>query len=140
MDTELQKRQARAARFGTATEPDSESKDSEAQRVLERAKRFGTTKGDSAMGKLDEALPMARERERKRGADASTDMDDPGLKGRGGGKRFRGGRDGRPNGGARQNSHGNRGERPVGVSKGQPAYVSERDRAAAEARKKKFGA
>jgi SAP domain-containing ribonucleoprotein len=116
VDSELQKRQARAARFGTTAEPDSENIDSEASRALERAKRFGTTGGEnSAMGKLDEALPMKRER----GGDRP---------GRGGGKRGRGGRD------VRQGSQG-----PVGVTKRQPAYVSERDKAAAEARRKKFG-
>ena len=137
VDEEMKKRQARAARFGIATEETdaagTEKKDDEALRALERAKRFGT--GQTAMGKLDEALPMQRERgERKRTADGSS-MDDPGLKGgRGGGKRFRGG--GRPNGDGRQNI--NRGERPTGVTKNQPAFVSEKDRLAAEARKKKF--
>lgn len=139
VDEELKKRQARAARFGIASDEPSaagtETKDTEAQRALERAKRFGT--GQTAMGKLDEALPMQREKgDRKRDAEGSA-MDDPALKGgRGGGKRIRGGRDARPSGGGRQNS--NRGERPTGVAKNQPAYVSDRDRAAAEARKKKF--
>ena len=92
------------------------------------------------MGKLDEALPMTREKkgERKRGAD------DSGLKGRGGGgggKRSRGGGGGGGERGRRGNSAAPRsGEKPVGVVKVQPAFVSERDRAAAEARKKKFGA
>jgi SAP domain-containing ribonucleoprotein len=142
IDDEMAKRKARAARFGTATEDSgatgTENKDNETQRALERAKRFGT--GQTAMGKLDEALPMQREKgERKRVAEGNV-MDDPGLKGgRRGGKRFRGGRgSGRPNGGGRQNS--NRGERPTGVVKSQPAYVSDKDRLAAEARKKKFAA
>ena len=144
VDDELKKRQARAARFGTtaaATSEGDNDKDIEAQRALERAKRFGT--GETAMGKLDEALPMTREKkgERKRGAD------DSGLKGRGGGggKRSRGGGQGggrgeRPHAAGRQNSAAPRGEKPVGVVKVQPAFVSEKDRAAAEARKKKFGA
>ena len=137
VDEEMKKRQARAARFGIPAEETSaagtEKKDDEAARALERAKRFGT--GPTAMSKLDEALPVQREKgDRKRGAEGGA-MDDPGLKGgRGGGKRVRGGA--RPNGGGRQNS--NRGERPTGVTKSQPAYVSDRDRAAAEARKKKF--
>jgi SAP domain-containing ribonucleoprotein len=141
VDEELEKRKARAARFGTTpastTTDGTTEKDTEAQRALERAKRFGTTGEKSAMGKLDEALPMTREKkgERKRGAD------DSGLKGRGGGgKRSRGGGGGGERGRRGNSAAPRSGEKPVGVVKVQPAFVSEKDRAAAEARKKKFGA
>ena len=149
VDDEMAKRKARADRFGTAATPvtegangetgaeGAENKEDEAQRALERAKRFGT--GQTAMGKLDEALPSERERgPKKRGRMEENDavMDDPGLIRKGGfsgkgGFRGRGrGRDARP--GSRP-----RGERPGGVQK-QAAYSNDQDRSAAEARKKRF--
>jgi hypothetical protein len=135
VDEELRKRKARAERFGTGattTESAATGTDAETLKALERAKRFGTGQiGDGAgVGKLDEALPMEREKGGKRGLEESA-YDDPGLKpARGGKRRFhgRGGRD-----------SGRRGEKPDGVKK-QSATVSERDRAAAEARKKRFAA
>ena len=142
VDAELAKRKARAERFG-AVNGDSENKegDDEAQKALLRAKRFGT--GAQSLGKLDEALPLERERgSRKRGRTEGGDGEDAGLRknfrhqGGGGGRgRFRGG--GGRNG--RDNSQRRQGERPTGVVKSPPAYTSEADRAAAEARKKKFG-
>lgn len=160
----MAKRKARAARFGTGVATETTTTDGEnatsttetnnagagqdeATKALERAKRFGVT-STTAMGKLDEALPTERERgSRKRGrptndGDAAgggdVSMDDPGLLRKGGG--FRGGRGGRR--GGRQGSRGPRGERPEGVQKstGAVAYTSDRDRLAAEARKKRFAA
>ncbi|ERF69011.1 hypothetical protein EPUS_06698 [Endocarpon pusillum Z07020] len=129
-DDELKKRKARAERFGAPVK----EVDAEAEKAAERAKRFGTdSAADGGVGKLDEALPEERERRGKRGRDGESSLDDPGLKqGRGGKRRFqgRGGRNDR------------RGEKPVGVqksvSKASSTFSSEKDRLAAEARKKKF--
>jgi hypothetical protein len=84
----------------------------------------------TGVGKLDEALPMEREKRGKRALEESA-YDDPGLKQARGGKRRFQGRGGRDN--------SRRGEKPDGVKK-QSATVSDRDRAAAEARKKRFAA
>ncbi|KIV90228.1 hypothetical protein, variant [Exophiala mesophila] len=145
VDAELAKRKARAERFGTVN-GDSENKeaDDEAQKALQRAKRFGT--GAQSLGKLDEALPLERERgSRKRGRTEGGGGEDGGLRknfrhqGGGGGRgRFRGGGGGGGRNG-RDKSQRRQGERPTGVVKSPPAYTSEADRAAAEARKKKFG-
>ncbi len=129
-DDELKKRKARAERFGAPVE----QVDAEAEKAAERAKRFGTdSTANGGVGKLDEALPVERERRGKRGRDIESSLDDPGLKqGRGGKRRFegRGGRNDR------------RGEKPTGVqksvSKASSTFSSEKDRLAAEARKKKF--
>lgn len=135
MDEELKKRKARAERFGTsATTTDSAQADgnAEALKAIERAKRFGSGQAadGTGVGKLDEALPMEREKRGKRGLEESA-YDDPGLRhGRSGKRRFQG-RGGRDN--------NRRGERPEGVKK-QSTNVSEKDRAAAEARKKRFAA
>lgn len=70
VDDEMAKRKARAERFGTQPSngevgaAGTESKDDEAERALERAKRFGI--GQTAMGKLDQALPMERQKKRNR--------------------------------------------------------------------------
>lgn len=142
----MAKRKARAERFGTGNAAangtgaaGTENADDEAERALERAKRFGT--GQTAMGKLDEALSTERERGlRKRGrTDEDSTLDDSGLRrgfgghGRGRGGRFRGR-------GGRDNSRRRQGDRPTGVVKGSAAFSSDADRLAAEARKKKFAA
>jgi len=139
----MKKRKARAERFGTAAgkvaNGDAEAAaapNTELTKALERAKRFGTSA--NAMGKLDEALPEERERSgRKRGraeedSTASHVNDDPGLKaGRGGKRRFNDrGRGGRVGGGS---------DKPQGVVKTTTsAFSTEKDRQAAEARRKKF--
>lgn len=137
VDDELKRRKARAERFGTAatdeTNTVAEGADAAAVRALERAQRFGTGQAadGSGVSKLDEALPMDRERKGKRGRDEGA-YDDPGLKqGRGGKRRFpgRGGR-----GDAR------RGDRPEGIRKAGGGGFGDRDRAAAESRKKRFTA
>ena len=133
VDEELKKRKARAERFGTgATTAESTvaATDAETVKALERAKRFGAADDGTGVGKLDVALPMEREKRGKRGLEESS-YDDPGLKqGRGGKRRFqgRGGRDTRT------------GERPDGVKKQPGVTVNGRERAAAEARKKRFAA
>ena len=135
VDEELKKRKARAERFGTGaitTDSTQAGGNAEALKAIERAKRFGSgqTADGTGVGKLDEALPMEREKRGKRGLEESA-YDDPGLRhGRGGKRRFQG-RGGRDN--------NRRGERPEGVKK-RAANVSEKDRAAAEARKKRFAA
>ncbi|KAH0843918.1 hypothetical protein AYO21_08308 [Fonsecaea monophora] len=146
LDSEMAKRKARAERFGTSAAPTNgdtgaDTADGEAQRALERARRFGT--GQTAVGKLDEALPEERERgSRKRGrTEESGTMDDPGLRksfgGRGG--RGGGGRGGRFRGrGGRDNSRRRPGEKPSGIPKQSGVFSTDADRAAAEARKKKF--
>jgi SAP domain-containing ribonucleoprotein len=129
-DDELKKRKARAERFGAP----AEEVDAEAQKAAERAKRFGTDGAENGgVEKLDKALPMERERKGKRGREGESSLDDPGLKhGRGGKRRFqgKGGRNDRP------------GEKPTGVQKAAGkatgVFSSEKDRLAAEARKKKF--
>ena len=150
VDDEMAKRKARADRFGTAPAPategangetgaaGTENKEDEAHMALERAKRFGT--GQTAMGKLDEALPSERERgPKKRGRMEENDavMDDPGLIRKGFGGRGRGGLRGRGRGRDARPGSRPRGERPGGVQK-QAAYSNDQDRSAADARKKRF--
>lgn len=126
LDAELEKRKSRAARFGI------QESDADALKALERAKRFGTgDKGDKeAVKGLDEALP---DRGRKRGRGGEKEGGEE--EGRGG-KRREGGRRGvgvrKADGGAERN----------GTRSGKPgaSTVSERDRLAAEARKKRFAA
>ena len=144
VDSEMAKRKARAERFGTSVpaanaETGESATDTDALKALERAKRFGA--GQTAMGKLDEALPAERERGSKKRdrTEESSAMDDPGLR-RGFGGRSGQGRGDRLRGRAgRDNSRRRTGDRPAGVSK-PSAFTSEADRLAAEARKKKFAA
>ena len=129
-EEEMKKRKARAERFGVpAEEPHAETR-----KAAERAKRFGTgNAADGGIGKLDEALLLERERRGKREREGENGLDDPGLKhGRGGKRRFHGRRD----------RNEKRERKPTGVqkavSKPVAAFSSEKDRLAAEARKKKF--
>lgn len=140
VDKEMAKRKARAERFQTggqaSTEPETTetaTADTDALKNLERAKRFGT--GQTAIGKLDEALPSERERGprgKKRGTgavDEDATLDDPGLK-----QNF--------NRKARfaQRKRGGPG-RPTAVAKpSNSAFSSDKDRQAAEARRKRFAA
>lgn len=112
LDAELEKRQKRAARFGiTETNED-------ALKAIERAKKFGTgSEGDkNAVKGLDEALPERRPK-RGRGTEGDGERD---------GKRSR-----------------VRGERDGGAGRGgggSGTGLSQKDRDAAEARKKRFAA
>ena len=123
LDDELAKRQKRAARFGI------QESNEDALKALERAKRFGTGEvGDKVAVKgLDEALPERAARGQKRGRGG----DDGGRRdGREKRSRVRGGgRNGRERSGTPKD----------GVKKA-GSGLSEKDRLAAEARKKKFAA
>jgi SAP domain-containing ribonucleoprotein len=137
VDDEIAKRKARAARFGTANTEKNEAAETE-DKNLERAKRFGIQPGDTAIGKLDVALPTEGAKGRRRGPvkegeSTPAASDDPGLlrRGRGRGGRF-GGR-------GRGRREGSVGAKPSGVAKVGAGY-SDKDRAAADARKKRFAA
>lgn len=139
LEDEIEKRKKRAARFGIVTE--GAEKDSaktaadDAVKALERAKKFGTADDSKPVVKgLDEALPERKKRGRGR-------EDDSGR----GNKRSRGGqRNGTTH--SRTRSKSKPAERK-GVTKNEDnkntdAKVAqmEKDRLAAEARKKRFGA
>lgn len=129
LTAELAKRAARAARFGLA---DASTKNNdEATKALERAKRFGIQGGEGAAVKgLDTALPERGPRKRGRGGE-----DEEGANR--GGKRGRGGREGRERrDGGRERRNGAE-RRNVNAGGG---GLSEKDRVAAEARKKRFAA
>ena len=147
LEAELQKRKARAEKFGIIE--DSETALKEATKQLERAKRFGTgaeaeiTPG-AGVSRLDQALPD--ERSRKRGREARADQG-----GRGGKKRDTGRNrnqrrgDGNRGDGNRNRDGGNRTNAGVkkpnaGNGNNAPKNWSEKDNAAMEARKKRFAA
>jgi SAP domain-containing ribonucleoprotein len=138
LDEEIEKRRKRAEKFGMKVEDD------EGLKKLERSKKFGENGPPAG---LDEALP---ERSRKRGREGGDEAGDNKRRGggrSGGGQRGgRGGRDRRDN---RENRDGRdnreargRGDREPrqeqGRSNGGGFGMSEKDRAAAEARKAKW--
>ncbi|KAL8651087.1 MAG: hypothetical protein Q9210_003453 [Variospora velana] len=141
LDDEIEKRKKRAARFGIVT--DGAEKDSakamseDAIKALERAKKFGTADASKpAVKGLDEALPERK----KRGRGAEED-------GGRGNKRSRGGRRaGNADRRSRSRSKSKTGEGKRAVTNGDAkstdakAAQKEKDRLAAEARKKRFGA
>ncbi|RMZ87828.1 hypothetical protein DV736_g4946, partial [Chaetothyriales sp. CBS 134916] len=145
LDDEAARRKKRAERFGLSTAAANGEIDPEEAKKAARAEKFGTGgTGGTGLGKLNEALPTERIRGAKASKESAEDtvMDDPGLIKRGGGGsgkgraglrgRFRHG----VGGGARRRSQRTP-DRPMGVQKA-AAYTSEKDRAAAEARKKRF--
>ncbi|THW36348.1 hypothetical protein D6C76_00855 [Aureobasidium pullulans] len=134
LDQEIEKRKARAKKFGMNEDED------EALKALERAKRFGNTE---MPGKLNEALPERRERsERKRGAPADAEQsankkrDNAEVKRENNDSRRGGRRDGGRRGGAPQ------AKAPAAAAsapaKKEKPQISEADRAKAEARKARF--
>ncbi|KAI4280489.1 MAG: hypothetical protein L6R35_005876 [Caloplaca aegaea] len=144
LDDEIEKRKKRAARFGIVTDgAEKDSAKAMSIKALERAKKFGTADASKpAVKGLDEALPERKKR--GRGAD-----EDGGR----GTKRSRGGRhagnaDRRSRSRSKSKSKSNRtgeSQRPVtnGDAKSSTdakAAQKEKDRLAAEARKKRFGA
>jgi SAP domain-containing ribonucleoprotein len=138
LDEEIEKRRKRAEKFGMKVEDD------EGLKKLERAKKFGENGPPAG---LDEALP---ERSRKRGREGGDEAGD--NKRRGGGRSGggqRGGRSGRDRRDNRENRDGRdnretrgRGDREPrqeqARSNGGGFGMSEKDRAAAEARKAKW--
>ena len=128
LEDEIEKRKARAKKFGMPAEED------ETLKKLERAKKFGET---GAPRGLDEALPE-RAAGRKRGREG-------GDEGGRGGHNKRGGRrfDGR-RGGDRRTRDGDRKprdskrEQRKSPSGGKAGWMNETDKAKAEARKAKF--
>ncbi|KAL4977608.1 hypothetical protein BDW66DRAFT_149919 [Aspergillus desertorum] len=140
LEEELKKRKARAEKFGITEE--SQAAIDEAAKKLERAKRFGTA-GEApnveSVSRLDQALP---EKSRKRGRGEN----DQG--GRGGKRRNHNGR----HNNQRQHGRGNRGQvqgqgqnqkqgqvqKPATNNSASNGW-SEKDKAAMEARKKRFG-
>ncbi|KAL9600203.1 MAG: hypothetical protein Q9219_003346 [cf. Caloplaca sp. 3 TL-2023] len=138
LDEEIEKRKQRAARFGIVT--DGAQKDSakvaadDAVKALERAKKFGTADASKPTVKgLDEALPERKKRGRGGEEDGGRSK-----------KRSRGGRrndtaDRR----SRSQSKPADGKKTTTNSHPKPAdgkvAQKEKDRSAAEARKKRFG-
>lgn len=127
LDEEIEKRKKRALKFGMKIEDD------EGLKKLERAKKFGEVGPPKG---LDEALP---ERARKRGREDGEDAG--GNKRRGGGRdNGRGGRGGRGGRDRRENRprDGRDARRDEGKASSGSSWMSEKDRAAAEARKAKW--
>ncbi|KAK5136252.1 hypothetical protein LTR08_003859 [Meristemomyces frigidus] len=142
---ELEKRKARALRFGLPVE-------SEEIKLLERAKRFGAVEGSKLPGLLNQALSAGTKRGRSETVGAESNggggVGDAGVKKRrGGGVRdsSRGGRGGRetarPATGRRQGSERPAGDRPTGEKRkegGYAGWMNDADRQKAEARKARF--
>ncbi|RAR05225.1 sap domain-containing protein [Stemphylium lycopersici] len=124
LDEEIEKRKKRALKFGTKFEDD------EGLKKLERAKKFGEAGPPKG---LDEALPERRQKRGREGGDdaASNKRREAGRAGGRGGRRDNRNRDsGRDTRRAENKTGGGGG---AGGS-----WMSEKDRAAAEARKAKF--
>ncbi|KAF2154735.1 hypothetical protein K461DRAFT_101093 [Myriangium duriaei CBS 260.36] len=116
LDEEIAKRRARAKKFGTDPEGD------ETLKALERAKRFGASQ---VADKLDQALPEKRERKRGREGGA----DDAEAR-----KRGRQGRAGKGDAPAKPAPAAVQGKKQGPGA----AWMTDADRAKAEARKAKF--
>lgn len=125
LDEEIEKRKKRALKFGIKFEDD------EGLKKLERAKKFGEVGPPKG---LDEALPERRQKRGREGGGDDAGSNKRREEGRSGGRGGRGGhrdnrnRDGRDN---------RRGENKTNGG-GSVTWMSEKDRAAAEARKAKF--
>lgn len=145
LEEELKKRKARAEKFGITE--DSKAAIAEAEKKLERAKRFGAgveEKAEAGVGKLDQALPSEKERSRKRGRgeeQATRGGKRRDFGGRNQGRNNRGGRGGNRNNTGRQGQQQQqRSNNSNGNSNGNAGSgMSEKDRLALEARKKRFG-
>lgn len=136
LDEEIEKRKKRALKFGTKIEDD------EGLKKLERAKKFGEVGPPQG---LDEALP---ERNRKRGHEGGDEHGGSKRRGGGrdGGRGGRGGRerqdnrDGRDSRDSRDNWNrdGRDNRRNENKPRDGSSWMSEKDRAAADARRAKF--
>jgi SAP domain-containing ribonucleoprotein len=132
LDQEIEKRKARAKKFGMNEDED------ETLKAMERAKRFGDTE---VPGKLNEALPERRERKRGAPADgeqqgANKKRENTENKRENNDNNRRGGRrDGGRRGGAQTQARAPAAAAPAKKEKPQ---ISEADRAKAEARKARF--
>jgi SAP domain-containing ribonucleoprotein len=122
IEDEIEKRKARAKKFGI---PDNDPVAEEALKRLERAQKFGESGGPAG---LNEALP---ERRAKRGREGGEDHGD--FKRRGG-RGFRGGRGGGRRFGRRPPAQESR------PNEGYASWMSDKDKAAADARKARFAA
>ena len=137
LDEEIERRRKRAEKFGLKVEDD------EGLKKLERAKKFGES---AAPRGLDEALPERgpRKREREGGEDGGDNKRRGGRQGGQGGRGGRGGRDRRDNRDSRDGRDNNRnrgGDREPRKEQGRSNggnWMSDKDRAAAEARKAKW--
>ncbi|KAG9617105.1 GroES-like protein, partial [Aureobasidium melanogenum] len=129
LDQEIEKRKARAKKFGLNEDED------EALKALERAKRFGNTE---MPGKLNEALPERRER--KRGAPADGEQQGASKKRENNDNKRGGRRDGRRGGGGAQTQAKAPAPASAAPAKKEKPQMSEADRAKAEARKARFAA
>jgi len=128
-EDEIEKRRKRIRRFMDPNDPESVKKGEEELKKLDRAEKF---KDLEATTKVDSALP---ERKRKRDHDNESGE---GREGRGGGFKRRGRRIGRPGrGGDGQVSKSGTGSESKG-SGGVATWMSDADRARAEARKQRF--
>ena len=126
IDEEIEKRKARARKFGT-------SEDTDEIKMLERARRFGTTDISLVPGMLNKALPEGREKKRGREGES-----DGGIR-----KMSRGPADrARPTVGKRQQSDRPKKDAPAPAAKKEkgsgPSWMNAQDREKAEARKAKF--
>lgn len=137
LEEELKKRKARAEKFGITEE--SQAAIDSAEKKLERAKRFGTADEEApsveSVSRLDQALP---ERSRKRG------HGDNEQGGRGGKRRNFQGRNNQRNrgrGNRNQGQNQKQGQSQKSSTNNAAANgLSEKDKAALEARKKRFAA
>ena len=135
LDDEIAKREKRAARFNL------KENDGEALKSLERAKKFGTgsTEDKTAIRGLDEALPERVKKERgvKRGREEQKEVGGE-AKRRESGKRYNG-RQARSTSRSKKNAsrYNRSGSRPKKIGS-QKTELSEKDRLASEARKKRF--
>lgn len=156
LEEELKKRKARAEKFGITEE--TKASIAEAEKKLERAKRFGAEgeeKEGAGVEKLDAALPSENPRKRARAENDQGERGDKkrqsggrnnfrgrgphrgGRGGRGHGRGWRGGRGGR--GGRGSDNHGGQRPHPNNANHNtKDSGLSEKDKAAMEARKKRF--
>ncbi|MCJ1254762.1 hypothetical protein MMC24_002578 [Lignoscripta atroalba] len=147
LDAELAKRKSRAARFGL------QETDEQALKALERAKRFGTAGSKeeaSAVKALDEALPDRTGRKRGRGRKEDEDGEDSKEGGRGNNNKRResarrrdGGAGGAASAGGRAKRGGTKEQNKKngtggGGGGGEGSSLTEKDKLAAEARRKRF--